>query len=460
MSSIMGSLSIAVRAMMADQGALQVVSNNVANINTPGYTRERANLVEEPPVQHGSPIEGNGVTLESVSSLRDRVLELRLDEEEQSKGKLDSYMEVMSQAQVYFNSGSGHDLGGVLNDFFSSLSQLSTDPTSMPFRQQVLMSAQNLAAEVSADAKNLTGLQSQVDQTLTQQVQQAGQLLTQIAALNRQIGFNDSDEQNGALIDQRTQLIRNLSQLMDVRVVNNANGGISLTTGDGTSLIAGDRVASLSVHPDGDGKLRVFVDTTDVTDSLQGGSIRGLLDARDQGIGGLLGQLDEFAAGLSNALNTAHQQGYTLSGAQGGNLMAPQATITGAAARMQVAITDPADIAASSDGSPGSNGNLNTLLALQNAAVVNGRTPSDAVADIVFQAGSDVSNASAELDGEQAVLDQLDQQRSSVSGVSLDEEAANMVRFQRSYEAAARVISIIDDLTLTVINIGTGGAVS
>jgi len=459
MSSIMGSLSIAVRAMMADQGALEVVSNNVANINTPGYARERANLVEEPPVQNGSPIQGNGVALQSVTSLRDRVLELRLDEEEQTKGKLGSYMEVMSQAEVYFNSGSGHDLGGVLNSFFSSLSQLSTDPTSMAYRQQVLQAAQNLAAEVSGDSKSLTTLQSQVDQTVTQQVQQAGQLLTQIAALNRQIGFNDSDEQNGALIDQRTQLIRNLSQLMDVRVVNNA-GGISLTTGDGTSLIAGDHVASLSVHPDGDGKLRVFVDDADVTDSLQGGSLRGLLDARDQGIGGLIGQLDQFAAGLSNALNTAHQQGYTLSGAQGGNLMAPQATVSGAAARMQVAITDPADIAASSDGSAGSNGNVNNLLALQNAEVVNGRTPSDAVADIVFQAGSDVSNASAELDGEQAVLDQLDQQRSSLSGVSLDEEAANMVRFQRSYEAAARVISIIDDLTLTVINIGTGGAVS
>ena len=140
----------------------------------------------------------------------------------------------------------------------------------------------------------------------------------------------------------------------------------------------------------------------------------------------------------------------------GGNLFVPPPVSgKGAAANLAVQITDPALIAASSDGTAGSNGNVAVLSAVQNQAVAGGQTPTDYYSNIVFSVGNDVSNGSAELSSSQLVLNQLQDQRGSISGVNLNEEAANMVEYQRAYDAAANVVTTINDMLFTVINMST-----
>ncbi|HEV2728734.1 MAG TPA: flagellar hook-associated protein FlgK, partial [Terriglobales bacterium] len=281
-------------------------------------------------------------------------------------------------------------------------------------------------------------------------------LTTQIAKLNAQISsLQNSNHDASAFIDQRDVLIGQLSNLIDVSEIR-SDSGLTLTTLNGTALVAGNLSFNLTTQTDPSGVQHIFTQGADITGKISSGSLAGLLQVRDQKIPTLLSNLDTLAAGLANALNTANQAGFDLNAVAGGNLFVPPPVSgQGAASSLTVAITDPALIAASSDGSPGSNGNVATLLAVHDQPVAGGQTPTDYYANLVFGVGSDVANGSAELSASQLILRQLQDQRGSISGVSLDEEAANMVRFQRAFDAAARVVTTVDQMLQTVINMGT-----
>jgi flagellar hook-associated protein 1 FlgK len=199
----------------------------------------------------------------------------------------------------------------------------------------------------------------------------------------------------------------------------------------------------------------IFAQGSDITGKLTSGKLAGLLAVRDQKIPGILADLDTLAAGLANAINTAHRAGFDLTGTAGGDLFAPPpASGPGAAASMAVLISDPSLLAASSDGSPGSNGNLAALAGVRNQAIIAGQSPTDFYANLVFRIGSDVANGTAESEASDLILRQLENQRGSLSGVSLDEEAANLVRYQRAFEAAARVVTTVSEMLDTAVNLG------
>lgn len=199
----------------------------------------------------------------------------------------------------------------------------------------------------------------------------------------------------------------------------------------------------------------VFAQGQDITGSLRGGALAGYVRVRDQKIPSIQSSLDVLAAGLASGLNAANRNGYDLSGNPGGDLFtSPPASGQGTASAISVQITDPALIAASSDGSPGSNGNVAQLLAVQNQAVSGGMDASDYYANLVFGIGNDVANGTAEQDASGVVLGQLQDQRGSMSGVSLDEEAANLMQYQRAYDAAAKVVTTINDMLDAAVNLG------
>ena len=277
----------------------------------------------------------------------------------------------------------------------------------------------------------------------------------QIAQLNGQIaGLENLGKDANTFIDQRNQLINQLSELVDVSAIQSDNG-LTLTTSNGTALVAGTRSFNFTTQLDVSGVQHIFSQDNDITGKLTGGKLSGLLQVRDQKIPGLISQLDTLAASFVTAINTAHRAGFDLSGAAGGDFFVPPpAGGVGAAAGLQVAITDPTLIAASSDGSPGSNGNVLALTAVHDQSMVSGQTPTDFYSNVVFGVGIDVSNGSAEQDASQLVLRQLQDQRGSISGVSLDEEATNLIQFQRAFEAAGRMVSTINEMLDVTIHLG------
>ena len=447
-------MNIAVGAMLADQAALDTTSNNIANANTPGYSRQTVNFDETPPVEYGGQLFGTGVEIGQITSQRNNVLQMSLDQATQQQSKYDSYLTSMQQAQTLFNETSGTGLQSSITAFFNSLQQLSTDPSNTSLRQAVLSAAQNMAQDFNSTSSSLTSLQQNVDQSVPQAVSQINSLTSQIAQLNSEVSAAESTGQNaGSLVDQRNQLISQVSGIIDVSQVDAGDGNVTLTTTSGAALVVGNKSFQLTTQANPTtGFQDVYSMGKDITSTINGGSLAGILQVRDSTIPSILSSLDSLASSLENSFNSVNKAGTDLNGNPGGNFFVPPpAGGVGAAATMSVALTDPSQIAASLDGSAGDNANVNAMLALQHQGIVNGQTPINAYSNLVFQVGNDVASAQSEEQGVTAAAQQLQNQIGSISGVSINEEAANLVQYQQAYQAAAQVASVISNLTSTAI---------
>lgn len=454
MGGLSGALGIATNSLMADQGALEVSANNIANANTPGYTRERADLVSSPPVQIGSLLYGQGVTLQNIQSIRDPVLELRVQQETSNQGQLNAFIGGMNQVQSLFSETQGVGLQSDLSQFFNSLQSLSTNPASIPLRQGVLSAAGNLTNAFQESSNSLTQIQRGLDQTVTQNVSQVNQLTTQIAQVSGQINALQSQGNGtGALVDQRTGLVNQLSNLIGLSVTNNASGNYTLSTQNGSLLVVGNQSFNLQTTLNSTtGMQDIYSNGSDITSTITEGQLGGSIQARDTGIPNAQTSLNTLAYNLVSAFNTQHAAGYDLSGSAGGNFFTPLSSVTGAASQISVAVTDPSKIAASSDGTVGSNGNAVLLAGLQNQSIISGQTVTDFYSNLVNSVGNQVSAANTQQQAETALIQQLQNQLTSVSGVSIDQEASNLVLYQQAYSASAQVVTMINQLIQTTIN--------
>ncbi len=456
MSSLFGSISIALSSMLAHQSAISVTANNVSNINSEGYSRQRAGLTEGPGVFTGTQMVGTGVSMTAITSLRDRVLELRIDAEKQQQGSLQAQVDSLGDIEVLFSSDS-ENLGDSMNKFFSSLSELSTDPADTSLRQNVLMCASNLANRFQSAASTLQQRQFSLDLDIQESVADVNQIATELANLNREIASHGSvnEDQLGALVDRRMNLLQQLSELIGYQVTD-GDDGTTVTVANGNPLVVGSHSFALSTAKRADGSMEIKLGESDITGSITGGKLAGFLEVRGKTIPGIMTQLDSLAADLADKFNAAHRQGIDRNGNPGGDFfVTPPSAGTGAASSFALHISDPSLLSASSNGDGGSNGNLNNLIGVRDRANANGDRPLDQYARIAFNIGSEISNAETELNASELTTQQLSDRRGSISGVSLDEEAADLVRFQRAYEAAARVLTVISDLTEISVNLGS-----
>jgi flagellar hook-associated protein 1 len=454
MGSLSSSMWIAAQALDVDQGALDATSNNIANQNTPGYSREVPVLTEGAPTEEGNVTYGGGVVLQQIQSVTDQLLQIQISDQNQQQSSAQTQYNTMQQVQELFSDPTS-GIGGDFTSFFNSLSQLSTDPTSIPDRQAVLTAAQNLATSFNSTEQSLDSIQSGLNQSVSQNVTQINTLTAQIAQINGQVGqMQQLGEDPGNLGDQETALIQQLSQLTNVNQIQTENG-LTLTTGNGTPLVVGDQSFALTTTAGPNGMTDVSSQGQDITSTLQGGELGGNLQMRDTVIPGLLSQLDNLASQFSTSVNSAQATGYDLNGNAGQPLFSDTSG-PGAASSLTVAITDPNLIAASSDGTQGSNGNVANLLAVQNQALPGGEDPLDTYSSLVSQTGNLTDQAQAEVTASTSSLNSLNNQLGSVSGVNLDEETTNLMNYQRAYEAAARVVTTVDALTQSVLDMGSG----
>jgi flagellar hook-associated protein 1 len=460
MGSLFGTLHIALGSLEANRGAIEVTGNNIANVNTAGYSREQINLSENPPVQIGNLLFGTGVSLGQTTSVRDNLLEQRLDQENSSSSQLNSFLGAMNQVQTLFNEAAGSGLQAPLSAFYNSLTQLSTNPSNSSYRQGVITAGQNLAAAFQQDTSNLKSLQSNTDLGVVQSVSQVNQLTQQIAGLNVQISNLVSlGHDAGSFLDQRTQLVRKLSGLVDISETQAGNDSLTIATTSGASLVDGSQSFALSTQINSNTTYHDVYSSngTNITGDITGGALGGQIQARDQAIPNVLSQLDTLAYNVETSVNTQSKAGFDANGNAGVNFFTQPAGIPGAASTIAVAISDPNLVAASSDGSVGSNGNAQALANLQNQTSVNGQTPYNYYSNLVFQVGNQVSQAQNEQTAVGLVQQQLSDQRGAISGVSLDEEAVNLVKYQSAYQASANVVNIINTLLTTTINMSVAG---
>jgi flagellar hook-associated protein 1 len=452
--SLLSSLLIASQALDVDQGAIDVSANNIANANTPGYSREVADLSENTPVETANLTYGTGVSLEQIQSIRDQVLTLQIAEQTAQQSGAQTELNALQQVEALFSTPS-QGIGADITAFFNSISQLSTDPSNAALRSAVITAAQNLAVSFNQTSQSLTTNQLTLNQSVSQTVDQINTLTQQIAHINAQVGeMQQLGKDPGGLEDQENQLINQLSQLTSVSETQTQEG-LTLTTGDGTALLVGNQSYALQVQTGASGMQDVFSEGQDITNTIQGGVLGGTIQVRDQDLPGLLNQLNTLASQFATSFNTAQAAGFDLNGNPGQALFSVTAG-PGAASTFSLATTNPNAIAASSDGSQGSDGNVANLMAVSTQTLPSGDTPTNSYAAMVSQSGILAQQAQAEVTASTTSINQLSDQLGAISGVSINEETTNLLNYQNAFSAAARVVSTVAQLTQTVLSMGTG----
>jgi flagellar hook-associated protein 1 FlgK len=566
-------LDIGVSALRAAQQLLDTAAHNVANANTPGYSRQRVSLVESPPYtfpafnRSGLPGQiGSGVTVTAITRVRDNFLDLQVQAQTALQGEWDTRQQQLAKVEAVFPEPSDTGLGSTLSKFWNAWQDVASDPTSTAARTALTEQASSLAMEMNRDSTQLKMIASGIDSQVGQQIQTVNDLATQIAALNSQIQrVTITGDHANDLMDQREQLLEQLSSIVPAHVMTQQDGSISVLVG-GTDLVSGVFARKMVAQTDqATGQTNpVWADGGAV--DLPSGQMKALIDVRDTDLAGYLGQLDSLAKGLADATNTLHERGIDANGAAGQAIFTYHAgNEAGTLAVNPTIAADPRLVAAAaSAGTPGDSSVAGLIADLRNARsysagvagtdVVGGmdlttnttarlmvvsastataqtytfsangssltltgadgttqtvdvadmaangtqvlnfdqlgvkltvnagaagkagadlatdlamtghntlvatslftpsQTASEYFASFVGKIGSASAQSSEMSKNQQLVVDQLTARVQEVSGVSLDEEATDMIRFQHAYQAAARVITTMDEILDTLIN--------
>ena len=470
MGTISSAFSIMSGALDADQAALNVVANNVANASTPGYTKETPDWRENDPIYVNGVSIGQGSSMTGATSQRDSVLVQRLDQQQQLASASGSRLTALNSIQALFTPDSGSssseagDIGSDLTKFFSTFSSLEANPTDSSLRENVLSTAGSLAGDISNAAASLTSQQSALDQETTGVVSQVNALTGAVAQLNQQIESISPNADAGTLEDQRQEDLSQLSQLIGINQTATDNNGLEVTTTSGQLLVSDNSSYELTSGIES-GVTHFYLGTTDVTAQLAsgGGALGGDLTARDQDIPSVLSSLDQLAYSVSTQVNTLNNAGTDLNGDNGnaGDIFSAPTQVAGSAATMSVVMTDPNHIAAAglNDGT-GDNTNATAMANLGKGAIVDGQSPTDFYSNFVTTLGSTVSSVQTENTAQNASVTQLQTQNDAISSVNLNDEASSMTLLERSYQAASQVFSMLNTVMAAALNLGDQTAVS
>lgn len=450
MIGLSGSLSIAENALAAQYAGLAVTNNNIANANTTGYSRQVVSLSSVAYCQDGKTVDG-GVSFNGYTSVRNAVLNLAINAKTSEQSSLTAQDSVLAPVNTSF-SGTSTGIGASISSFFSTVSALSVSPADLSARQAVINAADELVTDFHQGAASLQNAAAGADSQVSSTVSQINQLTKQIADLHGEVLQSNASGQNGgALQDQLDQLTTSLAQLTGISFTK-TDTMPTMTTSSGSLLVLGSTSYPLQVSTGTDGKAHILdYQGQDVTAKLSGGTLGGILAARDTTIPALSKSLDDLASQFAAAVNSAQTSGYDLTGKPGLPIFTVPAS--GSAAQgITLAFASGAGIALSSSASSPGNGNLPSFLSVEAMPLPSGSTPIDAYSALIGQIGNAVSHVRSQLTAATASINQLNAQKDSESGVSVDQEAINLIRYQQAYTAAAKVIATINTLYGVVMN--------
>ncbi len=505
--SILAAFNSARASLLAQSRALSITSNNIGNVNTPGYTRVRPIMVSIPGTSGGLPV-GGGSAVDSIQRIVDMTIDLQLHRERQILAFDEQLERGLSSIEGIFEELGGTGITAALSSLFASFGDLANDPDSSTVRESVLQSAQNLLSLVHDADRRLAQQQIDANNQIAQSVTEVNAIAADLAHVNGQIfaieGSGGTNEAS-TLRDRRAELLADLAEHIDFSFFEREDGTISVFLGSGTVLVDSEVAAQLQVQPGAPGNPLFFdiyhgfggsLDSR-ITSTVTGGRIGAALELRDSGLRSYRDSLDEFSFSLARRINDEHYgplpppppgDAFGLVDNQsrrffvdGGVAATPEgadfALIGGAASRITIhadILADTRHIAAGAvsvggaGAAAGDNQNALDLAAveLDNSAFFQiNRDPATgleippgvAPTGTAHSLGSFFNSVSgrlgAELQGsrralaqEELVVSELEQRRAAISGVSIDEEVANLIRFERAYQASARIIQSVDEL--------------
>ncbi len=452
MSTLNATMSLARRALIVQQGAISVLGNNIANESTPGYARQRVNLVTAPSTNSILGAQGTGVDIASIETIRDPFIEQQFRRELGQSGWFGAEYQQLSMVESCVGELGDSSLEAALDRFWNSWQDLSVSPAAASSRSVVRESARTLITQLGNVGTRLDDQLRLISEEIASDVDRINAITSEIAQLNRQYSRLGD---NSGLDDRRTLLLDELATLTgcDYRLDN--NGSVTVIVG-GVSLVEGASNRTIDTARDQNGFIHIHL-SEGGGDELEIGSgeIGALKDVLEGDITEIRSRLDDIAVSLVREVNRLHREGYGLDGEMGRNFFDPN--VTGI---HDFALSDDIEnsldaIAASSDGSTGNNQIALSIAELANQPIssLSTNTLNDALRSTVSWIGARVTSSDAEAEGSRLVLEQISAWRDSVSGVSLDEEMAKMVEMQNAYAAAAKLINTLDEMFTTIFNL-------
>jgi len=476
MSSTFFGLNIGIKALQAQQRALDVTSHNIANANTQGYSRQDVIMETTVPIKTREGYIGTGVDVKEIRRIRDQFVDTQIRTENKVLGEWETKSDLLSKVEMIINEPSDNSLSSIMDQYWESWQQLSKNPESAAARGVVVQSGVNMADTFAQIDRMLSELQADINSGINSTVAEINSISKQIADLNEQIVKAEMDgAKANDLRDKRDLLVEQLSELIPLDAVEDQYGAITITAG-GATLVSSSYVGSMIFTDDGSDPTQArlewinkYTGNTIGPVNITGGKLKGYLDMRDEEIAGIKDELSTLAAKIAEEVNALHSAGSGLNNTTGIEpgldfFVKKDVTKPFGADNITVnqTIIDDLNCIAASTASPvieGDSSNALAIAQLKNKLTMNPTLTGDNRAtfddyynSIVAQLGIDAREAERMYDNQTLLVDQLLNRRESVSGVSLDEEMANMIKYQHSYTAAARVINTMDEMLDLIVN--------
>jgi flagellar hook-associated protein 1 FlgK len=469
MPTLSTGINIALQAILSQSQSIEITEHNVANVDTKGYHRQKASLVarvSNPSVSYDLGYSagqmGAGVSVDRIQRFSLDFFDGRYRSVSADTKSWEYQSEILSQIESTFSDLTDDGLSPKLDQFWLSWQNLASDPTNSTMRTEVMNDAASLCEKLNRDAQQLIVLRQDQNLTLENRVDEINSLAKSIASLNAEISrVIGVGQQPNDLLDQRDLALDRLAELTGAVSSTQANGEVIVSIG-GHVLVTGHDSLSITTEPDPDpansGVYRIVWEKDSSEFNTNGGELEGILKIRDEYIPHQLTILNTMAKNLVTEVNKIHSQGYCLDGSKGGDFFDPDG-VTALEIGLSISL-EPSKIAAA--GAPdvvggvevGNSENAELMVALrhQKIAGLDDQTFNEYCNGMMSELATTVKQAKDNSTQHIVVLQALSEQRESVSGVVLDEEAANLAKSQKAYQAAARVMNAYDELLDLVIN--------
>ncbi|CAG0942654.1 Flagellar hook-associated protein 1 [Candidatus Brocadiaceae bacterium] len=445
-------MEISRRSLFAYQQALNVTSHNISNAENPNYARQKVVFKAGLSEGSGTNYSGSGADIGSIQRIKDQIVESNIRQYTSRFNFSDKKSTVLQSIESIVNEPSDVGLGNLINNFFNSWDELAVNPTSYPARTNVVQSADKLSNKLKNLTDGLNDIKRETRVEAKSLVDEINGYVVKINELNKQI--YDSTVRNtptNDLIDERDAIVIELSKITNVSVTTGENNVAGITIG-GVFATDANYYQTFELKEDA-GSL--YISTANGTErmAVNGGKAAALLDGYNQTVPKYLQELNNIGFEIFSQVNHLHEQGYTLHSTPATNIKFFSSYSDGLLTINNDIIEDAKFIAASSDGNGLNNSIAGQIGAIKNLKTLGGFSISESYANMVSALGNEISITNQSSDAYGVSLANLEGQKQSISGVSLDEEMVNLLSFQRAYDASARLIKIADEMLQTVLQL-------
>jgi flagellar hook-associated protein 1 FlgK len=447
-------------ALASSQMAIDITGGNIANVNTPGYSRQRANLTAVGGVSVGGTSAQIGVTVSRVDRLYDRFIESQIINQQQNTGYSNTLLQGLENIQVMIDETDGGGISEQLSKFWSSWEDLSQNTEGVVERTALLSAAENLTGSLNSYKRNLDGISTDLNQNISDTVAQVNELLDEIKDLNTRIleTAGDSGDAND-LQDKRTQTLKELGALLNITQFENENGMVNIYLSNGEPLLQGTLEQTLSVKQNATGRSDIYLSQTSedtVNSALTSGKLGALTQLQNDIIPEYVNYINNFTQSLADRVNELHHKGFdTYDNAGIDFFEIPDTANSAGTLRVHTEIAADVSRIAASTSVTGNGDNASAISAVQNELLLNSGTSTlgSYLATIVGRIGQQVSIAQTNSDRQTTIANHLDNQRESVSGVSIDEEMIRLIKYQMGYTAAGKLVTVVDEMLDTLMDL-------